>query len=50
MTTLTTMKCAHPACSCHVSDKNYCSDKCQAAAKESHGKCPCEHPGCEEHH
>ena len=46
---MATTKCGHPACSCQVTDKTYCSDKCQAAAKGSQAKCPCEHPGCKGH-
>jgi len=30
---MATTKCAHPACSCQVTDKNYCSDRCKAAPR-----------------
>lgn len=44
---MATKKCAHPACSCQVSDnKSYCSDKCASPAAGAGAKCGCEHPGC----
>ena len=46
---MATVKCAHPACSCQVTDKNYCSDRCKAASQDE-PKCLCDHPGCKGHH
>lgn len=42
-------KCAHPKCSCAVSDgKEYCSQACSDAAKNGSlsNNCGCDHPGC----
>jgi hypothetical protein len=41
-------KCAHPACSCPVSDGGkYCSTKCESAKKVTELTCQCGHAGCE---
>ena len=43
-------KCAHPQCSCPVSEgKEYCSEACEisAAGSETKGECGCNHPQCE---
>jgi hypothetical protein len=40
-------KCAHPNCSCTVSDeKNYCSPQCEAMEKTPDVDCKCRHPRC----
>ena len=43
-------KCAHPQCSCPVSQgEEYCSEACEisAAGSETKGECGCNHPQCE---
>jgi hypothetical protein len=43
-------KCAHPQCSCPVSQgKEYCSEACEISAvgSETKGECGCNHPQCE---
>jgi hypothetical protein len=50
MPTTQETKCAHPQCSCEVSDeKQYCSQACSDAAKRNdvQSACGCEHPNCE---
>ena len=32
---MATTKCAHPGCSCQVTDQNDCSDRCKAASPGS---------------
>jgi len=43
-------KCAHPQCSCLVSQgQEYCSEACEISAvgNETKGECGCDHPQCE---
>jgi hypothetical protein len=44
-------KCAHPACSCTVTEKGefgkYCSEHCKEAGKITELRCQCRHPGCD---
>jgi hypothetical protein len=43
-------KCAHPQCSCQVSQgEEYCSEACEisAAGSEANAECGCDHPQCE---
>jgi hypothetical protein len=43
-------KCAHPQCSCPVSQgQEYCSEACEisAAGIEGNGECGCDHPQCQ---
>jgi len=43
-------KCAHPQCSCPVSqDQEYCSEACEisAAGNEANAECGCDHPQCQ---
>jgi hypothetical protein len=42
-------KCAHPVCSCQVSDGKYCSEACEAMEKTPDIDCRCEHSECEGH-
>ena len=39
-------KCAHPPCSCEVTEGKYCSAECEAMEKTPDIKCLCHHPGC----
>ena len=42
-----TKKCAHPPCSCTVSDgSKYCSPYCESARDRTEINCGCEHQGC----
>jgi len=43
-------KCAHPQCSCPVSQgQEYCSEACEISAVgiEANGECGCDHPQCQ---
>ena len=43
-------KCAHPECSCPVSQsQEYCSEACEisAAGSEPNAECGCDHPQCQ---
>src|SRR5438270_9249649 len=43
-------KCAHPQCSCPVSQgQQYCSEACEisAAGSEPNAECGCDHPQCQ---
>jgi metallothionein len=40
-------KCAHPNCSCLVTDgTKYCSAQCEATAEHADIDCKCGHSGC----
>lgn len=39
-------KCAHPVCSCMVTEGKYCSTQCEAMEKTPDIACKCGHPGC----
>ena len=39
-------KCAHPSCSCAVTDTPYCSQYCKDAGKTMEISCNCGHAGC----
>jgi hypothetical protein len=47
---MTTSKCAHPACECFVAPKGaygkYCSDECKRAGQITELHCNCQHPEC----
>jgi hypothetical protein len=40
--------CAHPACSCAVTDARFCSKHCEVASKDvaKHDTCECGHEDC----
>jgi hypothetical protein len=40
--------CAHPACSCAVTDEKFCSKHCEQASKDvaKHDTCDCGHADC----
>jgi hypothetical protein len=44
-------KCAHPNCTCSVSDGGlygkYCSEHCREARDSTELKCDCKHPACQ---
>ena len=40
-------KCAHPPCSCTVTDDKYCSPYCESAKDHAEINCGCEHASCE---
>jgi hypothetical protein len=42
-------KCAHPVCSCQVTDGKYCSEACEAMEKTPDIDCRCEHSACKGH-
>jgi hypothetical protein len=44
-----TKKCAHPSCSCTVTDGKYCSQMCEDAAGTTSLGCDCPHSGCTGH-
>ena len=39
-------KCAHPNCSCTVTEGKYCSQICEDSAGTTDLGCDCPHPGC----
>lgn len=39
-------KCAHPVCSCRVTEGKYCSPQCEAMEETPDIDCSCAHPGC----
>ncbi|HEY8716652.1 MAG TPA: hypothetical protein VIM00_14810 [Candidatus Acidoferrum sp.] len=39
-------KCAHPVCSCMVTEGKYCSTQCEAMEKTPDITCECGHPAC----
>jgi hypothetical protein len=39
-------KCAHPNCSCTVTNGKYCSIECEAMEKTPDIECTCRHAGC----
>jgi len=41
-----TKKCAHPNCSCQISEGKYCSAACEAVEETPDIDCRCNHPGC----
>ena len=46
MTTVKAEKCAHPICSCKVTEGKYCSTDCAAMEKTPDLDCLCRHAGC----
>ncbi len=42
-------KCAHPLCSCMVTDNEYCSQLCKDSASTTSLGCDCPHAGCNGH-
>lgn len=44
---MATKKCAHPICTCQVTQGNYCSIECEAMEKMSDVNCACTHTACE---
>ncbi len=41
-----TKKCAHPRCSCMVTEKKYCSQMCEYSIGTTTLGCDCPHEGC----
>ena len=39
-------KCAHPSCTCTVTEGKYCSQICEDSKDVTDLKCDCHHPGC----
>ncbi len=46
MTAETARKCAHPNCSCKITQGKYCSIECEAMEKTPDIECTCRHAGC----
>ena len=46
MTTDNVKKCAHPCCSCAVTNGQYCSVECETMEKMPDIECHCGHFGC----
>jgi hypothetical protein len=42
-------KCAHPICTCEVTDGKYCSVECEAMEKMADVNCTCPHKVCKGH-
>lgn len=39
-------KCAHPVCTCQVSEGRFCSAECEAMEKVPDVNCTCPHSDC----
>jgi hypothetical protein len=49
MDATTAHKCAHPVCSCMITEGQYCSVACSAMEHTSDIDCHCEHADCKGH-
>jgi hypothetical protein len=41
-----TKKCAHPVCTCQVTDEKYCSTQCETMEEMADVDCACPHSTC----